>query len=275
MILSSYVASQFSFGSAINASLVNLQSLKSISARRADGAMTKHRASEQAVPPVAAMVAHCQGVLRQRIGTIENLSGVVVGCGSGDEVVYLRRAFCSRRVVGVDVLQAFSTAARAEGCVAAGDAASLPLPSEAFDFAAAFHSLEHVGDPRPALGEIWRVLRRGAWFYVGVPNRLRLVGYLGSFDAAPWQKVAWNLRDWKARLLGKFDNQAGAHAGFAELSLIRLLEERFTNVQRLTEEFVRFKYAARFPKPLLDFLLAPKIRDYAVPAHYVLCQKPQ
>jgi len=36
-----------------------------------------------------------------------------------------------------------------------------------------------------------------------------------------------------------------------------------------------FKYADRLPKPMLDFLLAPKIIDHAVPSHYALCQKPQ
>ncbi|MBZ5513774.1 MAG: methyltransferase domain-containing protein [Acidobacteriia bacterium] len=224
---------------------------------------------------MAAMVVHGCTALRQRIGRLDRPAGVVVGCGSGDEVVYLRHMLRSDRVVGVDMLPAFSNAARRESCVAMGDAQSLPLESEAFDFAAAFHSLEHVGDPRRALGEIWRVLRPGAWFYVGVPNKSRLVGYLGSFDATTWQKITWNLTDWKARLLGRFDNELGAHAGFGRLELVQLLEERFTNVQLLTEEFVRFKYAGRLPKRVLDLLLAPKILDYAVPAHYALCQKPR
>lgn len=231
--------------------------------------------SDKSAPSVAAMVVHCCSALRQRIGDIKRPSGVVVGCGSGDEVVYVRRALLSDRIVGVDTVPAFSIAARAEGCVALGDAGNLPLQSGAFDFAAAFHSLEHVADPRSALGEILRVLRPGAWFYVGVPNKSRLVGYLGSFDATTWQKITWNLTDWKARLLGRFDNESGAHAGFERLQLIHLLQERFSNVELLSEEFVRFKYAARLPKPVLDFLLAPKILDHAVPSHYALCQKPR
>jgi SAM-dependent methyltransferase len=187
----------------------------------------------------------------------------------------MRHVLLSDRIVGVDIDTAFSKTARDESCVAGGDSKHLPLQSEAFDFAAAFHSLEHAGDPRLTLGEILRVLRPGAWLYVGVPNKSRLVGYLGSFDATTWQKITWNLTDWKARLLGRFDNELGAHAGFERFELIHLLEEHFTNVQLLTEEFVRFKYAARLPKPVLDFLLAPKILDYAVPAHYAFCQKPR
>jgi ubiquinone/menaquinone biosynthesis C-methylase UbiE len=59
----------------------------------------------------------------------------------------------------------------------------LPFGELTFDFAAAFHSLEHVADARVALDEVRRVLRPGAPFYVGVPNRTRVVGHLGSFDA--------------------------------------------------------------------------------------------
>ena len=189
-------------------------------------------------------------------------------------MVWMRHALASDRIIGVDIDAGFSQAARDERCVVRGDARRLPLESEAFDFAAAFHSLEHAGDPRLTLGEISRVLRPGAWLYVGVPNKSRLVGYLGSFDATAWQKIAWNLTDWKARLLGRFDNESGAHAGFKRLELIRLLEGRFANIELLTEEFVRFKYAGRVPGPALDLLLAPSVLEYAVPAHYALCQKP-
>lgn len=220
------------------------------------------------------MVVHCWNTLRGRLSFPEQSAGVVVGCGNGDEVVYLRRAFLSHRIVGVDVETAFSPAARDEGCVVRGDARQLPLPSAAFDFAAAFHSLEHAGDPRLTLGEIARVLRPGGWLYAGVPNKSRLVGYLGSFDATTWQKITWNLADWKARLLGRFENRLGAHAGFGRTELVSLLAERFTCVELLTGEFVRFKYATRVPKPVLDLLLAPKVADYAVPAHYALCRKP-
>ena len=219
------------------------------------------------------MVVHCCDVLRPRISQVKTPSGIVIGCGTGDEVVYMRRALASDHVIGLDTTPGFSPLARAEGCVLLGDAGNLPLPCAAFDFAAAFHSLEHVGDPRSVLSEVARVLRPGAWFYVGVPNKARLVGYLGSFDATTWQKIVWNLTDWKARLLGEFNNESGAHAGFERLELIRLLREHFSNVELLTEGFFRFKYAARLPKPILDFLLGPKLLDHAVPSHYAIGQK--
>jgi SAM-dependent methyltransferase len=222
--------------------------------------------------PVAAMVEHCSSVLADKLAGKTN-SGIVVGCGTGDEVVYLRRAFQSRQVFGVDVGTRFSELARAERCILKANALSLPFQHEAFDFAAAFHSLEHVGDAHQALAEIARVLRPGGWFYVGVPNRTRVLGYLGSFDATLWQKITWNLTDWRARLRGKFHNEAGAHAGFDRNELTHLLEERFGDVQVLTEEFLRFKYAKRVPAPVLSLLLSPGVINFSAPAHYALCRK--
>jgi SAM-dependent methyltransferase len=226
------------------------------------------------IPSVARMVHHCCDLIRQRLGAAPKIAGLVVGCGNGNEVVYMRRTFATDRVVGVDVERNFSAEARAEHCVARGDALSLPFASGTFDFAAAFHSLEHVGDARAALDEIYRVLRPGGWFYMGVPNSRRLVGYLGSFDATTWQKITWNLTDWAARARGKFRNDLGAHAGFERRELAGLLGERFTGVQLLTEEFLRYKYGDRLPRLVLRSLLSPSLADYSAPAHYAICRKP-
>jgi len=224
--------------------------------------------------PAAPMVHHCLGLLRQRFAGREPASGLLVGCGNGDEVIFLRRAFHnSSVVVGIDVDARFSTLAREEGCVIQGDALKLPFESETFDFVAAFHSLEHIGSPQLALDEVRRALRPGGWFYLGVPNRTRIFGYLGSFDTTMWQKIAWNLNDWSARLRGKFRNEQGSHAGFERKELADMLADRFRSVRFLTEEYIRFKYGGRMPRPLLNLLLAPGIVNYSTPAHYALCQK--
>jgi SAM-dependent methyltransferase len=222
--------------------------------------------------PVAAMVAHCCALLGSKIEKRAASVGIVVGCGTGDEVIYMRRAFESRRIFGADIETGFSPLARAEGAVLAADALRLPFSSASFDFAAAFHSLEHVGDALQALKEISRVLRPGGWLYAGVPNRTRILGYIGSFDASPWQKLVWNLKDWKARLAGNFRNEAGAHAGFDQNEFTSLLGRYFTDVQLITEEFLRFKYAHRIPITILDLVLFPRLINYSAPAHYAICR---
>ena len=229
--------------------------------------------SSTSIPPVARMVHHCCDLLRQRLDCSRELSGLIVGCGNGNEVVYMRRTFRYRHLVGIDVEGEFSPEVRAEHCVVRGDALALPFPADAFDFAAAFHSLEHVQDPRLALSEIHRVLRPGGFFYMGVPNRRRLVGYIGSFDATTWQKITWNLTDWAARARGRFRNEYGAHAGFERRELLSLLQEYFIDVQLLTEDFLRYKYAGAVPGIILRILLAPAIVDYSAPSHYAICMK--
>ena len=218
-------------------------------------------------------VRHCAGLLRPRLEQREVRRGAVIGCGKGDEVVFLQRELHSPCVVGLDVAPSFSPAARAGAKLILADAKQLPFPPSAFDFVVSIHSLEHVGDPVVALAEITRVLRPGGWFYVGVPNRHRLVGYLGSFDATLWQKLTWNLLDYGQRLRGRFQNELGAHVGFTSEELIHLLNAYFTNVQLLTEDYVRFKYEGRLPRRLLSLLLKPKVMNYSVPAHYALGQK--
>jgi SAM-dependent methyltransferase len=222
---------------------------------------------------VAEMVQHCRVRLEPLLRDKTKCRGLIVGCGNGDEVVYLRRAFRSTGVVGLDMDARFSPLARSEGCVVRGDALRLPHPEMSFDFAAALHILEHVHDPRAALGELWRVLRPGAPLYVGVPNRTRVLGYLGSFDATLWQKITWNLADWKARVQGRFTNEQGSHAGFGREELLGLLSERFVGVECLTAEFLHFKYGQRLPALLLDALLSAPLLDYAAPSHYALCRR--
>ncbi len=222
---------------------------------------------------VAAMVRHCDTLLRDRIGAITQPAGLMVGCGSGDEVVFLRRSYSTRRIVGCDIGEIFSARARAEGCVLVGNGQGLPLGDESFDFVAAFHSLEHVDDPRAVLAEVRRVLRPGGWFYMGVPNRSRLIAYMGAFGIPAWKKIAFNFRDIYHRVMGKFENRLGAHAGFAAGELAKLLGEFFATTTLITEPYLRFKYGGRLPMFCLDILLAPGFINYSAAAHYALCRK--
>ena len=149
---------------------------------------------------VAVAVRHCCSLLCQRLEQAREHPGVVIGCGSGNEVVHLRRALNNPHIVGLDIRPNFSLLARTEANMLVADAESLPFPSQSFDFAAAIHSLEHMDNPYIAVREVHRVLRPGGWFYVGAPNKTRLVGYLGAFGASSQQKLAWNLRGSTAKV---------------------------------------------------------------------------
>lgn len=222
---------------------------------------------------VAAMVRHCDALLRERLTQTGQVRGLMVGCGSGDEVVYLRRRYTSRRIVGCDIGATYSARARAEGCVLVGNGQGLAFGDAVFDFVAAFHSLEHVDDPRAVLAEVRRVLAPGGWFYMGVPNRSRLIAYMGAFGIPAWKKIALNLRDFYHRLTGQFENRLGAHAGFSASELQNLLAQYFASTTLITEPYLRFKYGGRLPQLCLDLLLAPRVINYSAAAHYALCRK--
>ncbi|MGH9432686.1 MAG: class I SAM-dependent methyltransferase [Terriglobia bacterium] len=223
--------------------------------------------------PVEVMVKHCALILKPRLHGISEPRGVAVGCGTGDEAVYVRWALAGSHVTGLDAENRFSAMARGEVDFLMGDAKALPFPAARFDFAFALHSLEHVGGAREALAEIARVLKPGAWFYMGVPNRTRLVGYLGSMEPTTLQKITWNLKDYSDRLRGRFTNELGAHAGFSWRELEKLLGEQFSQVECQTEALLRFKYGERLPRTLLNRILSPRLINYAAPSHYALCRK--
>jgi ubiquinone/menaquinone biosynthesis C-methylase UbiE len=224
-------------------------------------------------PSVAVPVCHCSNLLRQRLNGRNKLQGLVVGCGSGIEAVYLQRSLENSHVVGLDIDSNFSPVARTEVNLAVADANYLAFADSSFDFVVTIHSLEHAGDPSRVLGEIYRVLKPGGWLYVGVPNKTRLIGYIGSFDASIGQKILWNLKDYAARISGRFDNVSGAHAGFQRNELITLLKHFFSITQMLTEEYYRLKYEKVLPRRILNLLLLPSLIDYMAAAHYALCQK--
>ncbi len=175
------------------------------------------------------------GLIRERVrAPIRRV--LVVGCGSGKEAAILAREL-GADVCGVDLEDAFDSAARTVAQLRRGDATCLEFGDETFDFVFSFHVLEHIPDYTKALAEMRRVLSKDGAYCVGTPNRLRLVAYLGT--EITWrEKLAWNIADWKARLCGRFRNEFGAHAGFSSGELKAALEKVF----RLNEEITPSYY---------------------------------
>jgi SAM-dependent methyltransferase len=172
------------------------------------------------------------GLIRERTrAPIRKL--LVVGCGSGLEAAVLATEFRAE-VVGVDLETSFDPAAAAAVDLRQGDATCLDFASGSFDFVFSYHALEHIPAYRKALAEMERVLSEGGAYCIGTPNRSRLLGYLGSNDATWRDKIVWNLVDWRARLLGKFKNEYGAHAGFSSRELEAALVKAFGQAEEIT-----------------------------------------
>ena len=92
-----------------------------------------------------------------------------VGCGSGWSSSLISEAGFD--TTGLDLNRAaFEVSESARLHFAVGDAMELPFPDASFDVVSAYQTLEHVPDPKRALGEFARVLRPGGTVAIVGPN---------------------------------------------------------------------------------------------------------
>ena len=192
---------------------------------------------------------------------------LVIGCGTGIEAAILAQKL-GADVVGVDMENKFDPEAKKYARLEVGDATSLRFPDGHFDLVYSYHVLEHINRPIIALTEMKRVLKKEGGYFVGVPNRSRLVGYIGSKDTTIRQKVRMNISDWKARLNGKFRNEFGAHAGFSASELERLLKLVFQNNENISDIYYMKLYSKY--KVLLSFFNKFHISIIAYPSVYFM-----
>ena len=87
------------------------------------------------------------------------------GSGQGRYKDYFDHA----RYVGLD-LAVGDEAWDYSGLDSVGDLRELPFPENSFDAAVCVQTLEHVNDPFQVIGEIGRVLKPGARFYLSAPQ---------------------------------------------------------------------------------------------------------
>jgi SAM-dependent methyltransferase len=192
---------------------------------------------------------------------------LVVGCGDGREAGILARSF-DADTVGTDIggQFAFEHVGSAPARLIAMDACDLKYPEDAFDLVFSFHALEHIARPETALSEMARVLRPGGSYLIGTPNKSRLIGYVGSACSLR-KKAAWNLKDYRMRLTGRWSNAAGAHAGFTERELVRMCRDAFGEARSVTDDYYRVLYRSR--AATVDAVLRMGFKAILLPCVYV------
>jgi SAM-dependent methyltransferase len=229
-------------------------------------AQAEHYSTQQ----THAAAEHMIGVLKRLRPELAIKDLLVTGCGEAHEAEYLAEQLaCNVKGIDIDLPDAARARSREGLELIQGSALELPYADASFDAIFSHHVIEHVGDHEKHLAEAKRVLRPGGAFYVGTPNRHRIIGYLGSFSATRTEKIKWNLQDYRDRLCGRFRNELGAHAGFSQRELDGLMGKHFgPDIHNITADYFRFKYGKKVPGALLAVGLAKPLIDISVPAVY-------
>lgn len=192
---------------------------------------------------------------------------LVLGCGNGLEAGYLHQLL-GAQVHGVDIDQEFHPWALDHTFLQNYSGDRLPFSNGFFDAVYSYHVLEHVQHVAQTLAEVRRVVRPGGFVYIGVPNKSRLIGYLGMNDKSLYRKIRQNVNDLIKRFKGEWENALGAHAGFYEEELAALLGAHFRRILPVT----RFYYYSKWQKyqKWLLILEALSLDRRLMPSVYVL-----
>jgi SAM-dependent methyltransferase len=116
--------------------------------------------------------------VRRRLPPLATGRLLDVGCGNGTWIGWIQDNIPGWEVEGVEINPHAAQAARtAFGLeVHVGNLQDLYLPPDQYDLITFWHSLEHVHSPSAVVHEAHRLLRRGGWLGIEVPN-------INSFEA--------------------------------------------------------------------------------------------
>jgi ubiquinone/menaquinone biosynthesis C-methylase UbiE len=109
-----------------------------------------------------------------------------VGCGDGRRLTG-QIEYC----VGIDIVETELRRAKEKLSrfgFALGDVQYLPFKDEVFDTALCSHVIEHVHQPKQLLQEVHRVMKRGGFLELEVPNGFALLEYANLF----FGKIGWS-----------------------------------------------------------------------------------
>lgn len=197
----------------------------------------------------------------------------VAGMGNGDEAVALFNEY-KVMTIGSDLFcdQFVSIQDKNKLFFQYQNLMSLGYANDTFSLIYCNHVLEHVVDHMTVLRELQRVLKPGGVLFIGFPNKNRLFGYIGtSQNASFFDKIQWNLNDYRFKLQGKFENKYGAHAGFTQKEFYFDTSELFSIVHAVGDQFMLGKYH-KF-RAIIGLLIKFRINGYIFPSNYYVCEK--
>ncbi len=129
---------------------------------------------------------------------LRDISGVKgkvldIGCGRGSMCQAIKLYRPDLEVIGCDISKRSLNFARKNiknVKFVYGNVEKLPFPDESFDAVTMFDVLEHVSDPKKALSEIRRVLKKGGVFHMSCPTE----GSRATLHGLLWNIFHLNLK---------------------------------------------------------------------------------
>ncbi len=113
-------------------------------------------------------------VVKEILDSIKYESVIDIGCGDGELFSLIKK---NSKYTGVDIsptqLKSFKNSLNSTSnmpVLIEADVSSLPLETNSFDVAIACDVLEHVIDPLVVINEIKRVVKKGGYVIIGIPN---------------------------------------------------------------------------------------------------------
>lgn len=197
---------------------------------------------------------------------------LIAGCGKGDEAIAFQKVF-KQFVTGIDISLPKSKVVNNDRLnLLNADLNKLPFVDNRFSFIYCYHVLEHVDNPELVLQELRRVLTNEGVIFIGFPNRLRLVpSYFSSnLRIGIFKILKYNIRDYWYKIIGRFKNEYGAHAGFSEKEFLKLASPLFNKVMPIRDKWIDCYYS----KYHTIFKIAKrlKIEEIIYPSNYYLLQ---
>jgi len=210
-------------------------------------------------------------ILNNKSKTYSTGKMLVAGCGDGTEAKIMKSTF-KHQIYGVDISLKEDDLSDENCMLFRQDLGKLSFSENYFDFIYSYHVLEHVPDPLKVLQELHRVLKPGCSLFIGFPNKNRIVGYIGAHNNVTWkEKLVWNLKDYRDRLKGKFENKHGAHAGFTQKEFLLSAGNIYNEIIPVRNEYMELKYFRK--KNIIDIIIKSGLNEILFPSNYFICVK--
>ncbi|HCS40038.1 MAG TPA: hypothetical protein DIW44_10705 [Anaerolineaceae bacterium] len=200
---------------------------------------------------------------------------LVAGAGSGQEALLVKQEFQNRTIgvdLNIDFSQVYPSNLLTGFILQRQDLHTLAFSKDVFSLIYCYHVLEHVTKHLEVLKEFSRVLKPGGALFIGFPNKNRLFSYIGTSQKATIaEKIGWNLNDYKFKLLRKFENRYGAHAGFTEKEFLMDAHSVFETIIPVRRNYMLSKYSHL--GLIIAFIINTKLDEFLFPSNYYICIK--